>query len=304
MPEPKLARVLVSPEGVPLNVTVASAGARVGALALDLVIISLLMAAVTVLGLLAFWALVEGTRLDEASFASGPGQAIVVVWIIAMFLFRNGYFLYFELGPRAATWGKRAVGIRVAARDGGRLTAEAIIARNIVRDVELFLPLMFLTANEAQGGLTSFTAWAGFIWVAIFAVFPLLNRDRLRAGDLIAGTLVIRAVRTRLAERVAVDTGDAAGAPPRFAFGDDELSVYGEYELQTLEGVLRSGSEAGQRTVAQTIATKIGWTVADGDEAAFLNAYYTALRGRLESGMRFGNRRRDKHSEAVSILDR
>ena len=82
-------------------------------------------------------------------------------WIISVFLFRNAYFLYFELGDRAATWGKRAVGIRVAARDGGRLTAEAVIARNIVRDVELFLPIMFLTSGEASGTMTDLTAWAG-----------------------------------------------------------------------------------------------------------------------------------------------
>ena len=36
---PKLDRIMISPEGVPLNVTVAAAGARAGALALDIIII-------------------------------------------------------------------------------------------------------------------------------------------------------------------------------------------------------------------------------------------------------------------------
>jgi uncharacterized membrane protein SpoIIM required for sporulation len=40
------------------------------------------------------------------------------VLIIAFFLSRYAYFLVFELGPRGATPGKRALGIRVAARAG------------------------------------------------------------------------------------------------------------------------------------------------------------------------------------------
>jgi uncharacterized RDD family membrane protein YckC len=161
---PKLDRVMVTPEGVSLNVTVAAAGARAGALALDIVIILGLIFLVTIAGLMLLWGL--GVAFDgNLENASGPLQLLAVLWIISVFLFRNAYFVYFELGDRAATWGKRAVGIRVAARDGGRLTAEAVIARNIVRDVELFLPLVFLTSGEASGSMTDLTAWAGFLWV-------------------------------------------------------------------------------------------------------------------------------------------
>ena len=67
--------------------------------------------------------------------------------ILLVFLSRYGYFLCFELGPRGATPGKRALGIRVAARGGGRLTAEAVIARNLMRDVEVFIPLIFLLSG-------------------------------------------------------------------------------------------------------------------------------------------------------------
>ncbi len=52
---PKLDRVMVSPEGVPLNVTVATAGARAGALTLDILIILGLILGVTLLGLLVLW---------------------------------------------------------------------------------------------------------------------------------------------------------------------------------------------------------------------------------------------------------
>ena len=190
------------------------------------------------------------------------------------------------------------MGIRVAARDGGRLTAEAVIARNIVRDVELFLPLVFLTSGEASGTMTDLTAWAGFLWVLMFLLFPLFNKDRLRGGDVIAGTWVIQNVKKNLGEIVAPSAALPDGAAPAagYQFSDADLSVYGEYELQTLENVLRTGQEEALERVAASICQKIGWEPGSGDERAFLEAYYTALRARLERSMRFGKRRKDKHS--------
>jgi len=296
---PKFDRIMVTPEGVPLHVTVAAAGARAGALLLDIVIILGLIILVTLAGLGLLWAF--GLALGEnLQSASGPLQFLAVLWIISVFLFRNAYFLYFELGDRAATWGKRAMGIRVAARDGGRLTAEAVIARNIVRDVELFLPLVFLTSGEASGSMTNLTAWAGFVWVLMFLLFPLFNKDRLRGGDVIAGTWVIQNVNRNLGDIVAPSSVQAVadGAAPvaGYRFSEADLSVYGEYELQTLENVLRTGQQAALEKVAASICQKIGWEPGSGDERAFLEAYYTALRGRLENSMRFGKRRKDKHS--------
>lgn len=296
---PKLDRIMVTPEGMPLNVTVASAGARAGALAIDIGIIFGLILLVTISGLLLLWAF--GTAFDgNLKNASGPLQLLAVFWIISVFLFRNAYFLYFELGDRAATWGKRAAGIRVAARDGGRLTAEAVIARNIVRDVELFLPIMFLTSGEASGTMTDLTAWAGFLWVLMFLLFPLFNKDRLRGGDVIAGTWVIQNVKRNLGDIVAPSAAqmstDGAPVTARYQFSEEDLSVYGEYELQTLENVLRSDQTDALEKVAASICQKIGWEPGSGDERVFLEAYYTALRARLERSMKFGKRRKDKFS--------
>ena len=298
---PKLDRVMVSPEGVPLNVTIAAAGARAGALALDIVIILSLIFCVTIACLLLLWGF--GVAFDgNFENANGPLGVLAVFWIIAVFLFRNAYFLYFELGDRAATWGKRAVGIRVAARDGGRLTAEAVIARNIVRDVELFLPLVFMMSAGADNTASSFTNWAGLIWVGLFLLFPLFNKDRLRGGDLIAGTWVIQNAKKGLGDIVAptaaTQAEDASNPTSRYQFSDEDLSVYGEYELQTLENVLRTGNEEALETVAASICQKIGWQPGSGDERVFLEAYYTALRAKLERGMRFGKRRKDKYSKA------
>ena len=148
--------------------------------------------------------------------------------------------------------------------------------------------------------MTDLTAWAGFLWVLMFLLFPLFNRDRLRGGDVIAGTWVIRNVKKNLGGIVAPTTPETGtdGAPPaaRYQFSDADLSVYGEYELQTLENVLRAGQEDALEKVAASICEKIGWEPGSGDERAFLEAYYTALRARLERSMRFGKRRKDKHS--------
>ncbi len=298
---PKLDRIMVSPEGVPLNVTVASAGARAGALALDILIIIGLIISVSLIGLLLLWGFESAFGMEDIFADSGPLNFMAVLWIISVFLFRNAYFLYFELGDRAATWGKRAVGIRVAARDGGRLTAEAVIARNIVRDVELFLPLVFLVSGEADGSMTDFTAWAGFLWVVMFLLFPLFNKDRLRGGDLIAGTWVINNVKRKLDDVVApsAPAQDNQTAKRVYEFSDADLSVYGEYELQTLEKVLRTGTEETLVTVTNSICAKIGWEPGSGDERIFLETYYTALRARLERGLRFGKRRKDKFSEDI-----
>ncbi len=283
----KRSRMLITPEGLALPLTVGSKGARAGALILDLVILLLGFIAVFLL-IYAFGLGVLG--LSEGDVESSPVlQFIVVMLIMLVFLSRYGYFLWFELGPRAATPGKRLVGLRVAARDGGRLTAEMVIARNLVRDVEVFLPSVFLFGGGAFAGVSGFAA---FIWLAIFVLFPVFNKDALRAGDIVAGTWVVEAKQAKLKEAMSL----APDRSSEYRFGEAELSVYGEHELQVLEGVLRQNRPESLREVAEAITTKIGWQLGAGDERQFLEAFYAALRGHLESGMRFGKRKRDKYS--------
>ncbi len=293
---PKMVRQIITPEGVSLDVRVATAGARAGALMLDIVIIlGLMIGYYLVLLLLAF--------IFQAAqqFIAIVDDFVIIVSIIFLFLLRNAYFLYFELGDRGATWGKRASGIRVASRDGGRLTAEAVIARNLIRDIELFLPLIFMLSGSAQGQMSGTTALLGFIWVAIFMLFPLFNKDRLRCGDLIAGTWVIEAPRAELTAVVAPAETSIFGdetTHSQYEFSDEELSVYGEFELQTLESVLRTDNYDSLVSVCSAICRKIGWNPGSGEERLFLEAYYTQLRAKLERDMRFGKRRADKFSEA------
>ncbi|MGN6357953.1 MAG: RDD family protein [Novosphingobium sp.] len=291
-------RVLVTPEGIALPLTLASRGSRFGALLLDLVIIVVLIVATT-LGLLFAAGGTLNSLENDTSAAGRALQFFAVLWIAAMFLFRNAYFLFFELGPRGATPGKRMTGIRIAARDGGRLSAEMVIARNLLRDIELFLPLVFV-ASASGGGDEGAAGLAAAAWFLIFALFPCFNKDRLRAGDLIAGTWVVEAPKRKLEQ-----TMSAVAAPSpddhAYKFGDAELAPYGEYELQTLERVLRENRAEALTSVAEAICAKIGWSPpTGGHERGFLEAYYTQLRAHLETGMRFGQRKADKFEASLA----
>lgn len=139
---------------------------------------------------------------------------------------------------------------------------------------------------------------AAACWFLVFMLFPFFNRDALRAGDLVAGTWVVDAPRTKLAEALSTQgamrsqSSEVTGAAYRF--GEAELSVYGEYELQTLEQVLRENRPEAMANVHAAICRKIGWEPGAGDERAFLEAFYAQLRARLEGGMRFGKRKKDK----------
>jgi len=282
-------RVLVTPEGLALPISVASRSARTVALILDLAIMITIQVLVSVL---LFLLAVKVVGLNEKSPAT---EFLLVVWVIAMFLFRYGYFLFFELGPRGATPGKRAAGIRIAARDGGRLSVDAVIARNLLRDIEVFLPLGYMASLGSFGP----TDWLAFAWLLLFVLFPFFNRDALRAGDLIAGTWVVEMPKRRLEQAMSLGEaarGHSTATGAEYRFGDAELSVYGEYELQTLERVLRENNPEALVAVAQAICAKIGWSAGSGDERAFLEAFYAQLRARLERDMRFGKRKADKHS--------
>ncbi|EQB33373.1 RDD family protein [Sphingobium ummariense] len=277
-PPATLRRSFVTPEGVDLRLELASAGARAGAFLIDALILFGTLIAITVL-------------LVTAGIAGAGGEIVMILWLVGAFVLRNGWFMLFEMGGRGATPGKRLTGLRVVARDGGRLTGGAVIARNAMREIELFLPLSFLGMQASQGAADGFLTLFALCWSGIFLFFPLFNRDRLRIGDLLAGTWVVQNVRAKLGD----DLVAARAQQPRRTFSDAALDLYGIYELQTLEDVLRKGREESIATVAATIRRKAG-IPDDYDDVGFLSDYYAALCARLERGMLVGRRREDKHA--------
>ncbi|GGX73554.1 hypothetical protein GCM10011309_24530 [Litorimonas cladophorae] len=273
-------RHLVTPEGVDLQIELADVGSRIGAFAIDLIIMIVVLIA-------------AGFGLSSMSIYNG--ELAFTIFVLIAFLLRSFYFTLFEMGRRAATPGKMLMKIRVAARGKARLSAASVFARNALREIGFFLPIGFLF-GIGQGGVDGWISLLVSIWAGIFLMFPLFNRDRLRVGDLVAGTWVVKSPRPILAaDLITTDAPEVEAAFAKFAFTPAQIDMYGIKELHVLEDVLRARDREVMTDVATRIRTKIGWTWEEGEsDATFLRAYYAALRGRLESKMLMGVRRKDK----------
>jgi uncharacterized RDD family membrane protein YckC len=295
---PKLVREIVTPEGIPLRFTLAGAGDRAAAFLLDMLLQVIVVVAI-------LWGL--------SLAVGGGGSWLTAMIVILAFLLLNFYFAFFEIRWQGATPGKRRIGIRVIDARGGQLETSAVLARNLIRELEVWTPLRFLFAGnlvwpDAPG-------WARLLaggWAFVFLFMPLFNKDRLRVGDMIAGTRVVLHPRAVLLPDLVAEAattpsyvpGVPVGAPPKAAhvFSDAQLGIYGIYELQVLEGVLRiSPGETAHldavRTVAEKVRTKIRYEGSVTDDTRFLREFYVAQRAHLEQKMLFGQRREDKFSK-------
>ncbi len=284
-----LERTILTPEGVPISVALGAKSERASAFFIDIVI---QFTVITLISIGLFYSL--GPTI-------GLGWTGAVI-IFTFFVLRAFYFSFFELHWRGRTPGKRIVGLRVIDRHGGELKPVAILTRNFMREVEVFLPLTVLSATATTAG-QYFTTLLLSIWVCIFAFLPLFNRDALRAGDLVAGTWVIREPKEVLIPDLAARPTKEADRAEKYAFTNEQLSIYGIKELQVLEDVLRHQSEratAMQAEVATRIQRKIGWdrsAIAGYSDKNFLSAFYTALRRKLESSLLLGRRKESKSDD-------
>ena len=293
---------LISPEGVPLDVRIAGHGERLAALIVDWFLMWL-----AIIGLILIF------FLFLAAFPRGESAAGAVWYTLIMFMFfivRNLYFLHFELAWQGRTPGKKICGLRVINRNGGELSPSAIIARNITREVEIFLPFGLFLSLDA-----SHPAWgqlAALGWVLALTSVPFFNSEHLRAGDLIAGTQVIampkRALLSDLTEQprwvsaAHIKSVENVKNVKNYAFTHEQLAIYGNLELQVLEEILRRPVNASNDLllveVCGKICRKIGWKepVPPENSRSFLNDFYAAERADLERGQLFGRVRADKNA--------
>jgi uncharacterized RDD family membrane protein YckC len=292
--EPKLVREIITPEGIPLRFTLARAGDRAAAFVLDTLLQIVVLVAVS-------WGL--------SLAVGGAGTWLTAVVVVLAFLLTNFYFAFFEVRWQGATPGKRRIGMRVIDARGGQLETSAVLARNLIRELEVWTPLRFLLASELVW--PGAPGWARLFaggWAFVFLFMPVFNKDRLRVGDLIAGTRVVMQPKVVLVpdlveEASAVPFWAPAGTKPTVAhtFSDAQLGIYGIYELQVLEGVLRtnpgdaSHAEA-VRTVSTRVRMKIRYFDKVLDDERFLREFYVAQRAHLEQKMLFGQRRQDKYA--------
>ncbi|WP_218044902.1 RDD family protein [Kiloniella majae] len=316
-------RRVITPEGVPVSFQLASRGDRLAAVLLDLMIVYGLPLLI-ILGFL-FSGIWENF-LEKEEFLYVLFSFVTVL----LFLWYNFYFSFFETKWQGRTPGKRALGIRVVDRYGGQLKPDAVFARNLMRELELFLPISMLFSPFASGydGLIDLLIW---VWLGVFIFLPFFNKDRLRAGDMIAGTWVVKIPKTNLLGDIVQDKdilgsgtkklsdklgASKAGQKELYSFSDEQVDAYGIYELQTLEELLRKPEVAPKtiKEVTERIKAKIKWVEPPKSETssfywkghkagstqsdkAFLKAYYAALRKRLEAKMLFGVRRENKHDK-------
>lgn len=275
---------LIAPEGAVLEFALASVGERLIAYGLDIAISIFTLLALSMIGF--------------ATTSVTASEHVLALLVIGIFVVRHGYFLFFEMRFQGSTPGKRVLGLRVVSRDGTQLGLDAIVARNVMRDLEVLLPLVLLAAPEAAiGRAPAWLAYPAIAWLFLVALLPFLTKERTRAGDLLAGTVVVRVPKAVLLR------DEARGSRTQLQFSREHLVVYGEHELETLAGLLRAfeaerADEDDLRTVARTIARRIGW---DGDEpehapVTFLRAFYRDQRKELERALVLGRRIADKHS--------
>jgi uncharacterized RDD family membrane protein YckC len=276
-------REIITPEGVPLTVDIAEYGDRAAAFVIDLVI---WLCATLGLFLLVALLAIQGVA----------GMVTLSIFLLLTFLVRNLYFIYFELNWQGATPGKRIMGLRVIDRSGGPLLPWAVIARNLTREIEAFIPLgILLTMGRSGRGGEVLEQAALALWMLFFSLLPLLNHDRLRGGDLIAGTMVIA-----LPRRVLLS--DLVETASRFRFTERQLAAYGAFELQVLEELLRRPPSPETDRLLQEVCSKIcrriDWQppVEPQDSGAFLVDFYTAERAHLERRQLYGKPRADKHA--------
>jgi uncharacterized RDD family membrane protein YckC len=283
---------VLTPEGIPLKLEIAPLGDRLAAFLLDWMIIILLILATALV-------------MFFAAKGSGGGESPAwAIMILIAFLLRNFYFAWFEVRGNGSTPGKRRVRIRVVDARGGPLRTEAVLARNLTREVEIWLPLSMLLGKDMLfPGAEGWMVVGASLWVLILALMPLFNRDRQRVGDLVAGTMVVVSPKGLLLPDLSAAPKTATGSSPapraRYTFTREQLGIYGIYELEVLEKFLRE-KKKGQRealeVICEKVKRKIGWSreAWDVEPRRFLLDFYAAQRAHLEQKMLFGERKERK----------
>lgn len=283
---------VVTPEGVVLTFRVADMPTRLCAFVIDFIVLMLILVLF---------------RLIAAALASviGENPWTDAVSTVVGFVTFNFYFMISELSRQGTTFGKRVLNLRVIADPPGPLTATAVLARNLTRVVELWLPLILVVGlARAESGTPWTLRVLSAVWGFLVTLFPFFNRGHLRPGDLIAGTIVVRAPVARLLPDPASARPRAKDADARTAvFTREELSHYGIYELHVLEMVLREATmseDETRRGIAVNIAKRIGRTPprSPAEVLRFLTSFYSAQRAHLEQEMLFGRKKVSKEDGA------
>src|SRR5215475_7507529 len=178
-----------TPEGVPLELTLAGIGSRFASALVDYIIQGVILLALLLV-------LVYGAGVEPSATALSAA-----LWTLGFFFVFWGYDVAFEVLNSGRTPGKALNRIRVVLESGAPVTFGPSAVRNVIRIIDL-LPGTYLV------GMTSI----------------LVTRKNQRLGDLAGGTLVIRERRT-LPPELQVSPSVQAPAWDTSAIDSDELDA-------------------------------------------------------------------------------
>ena len=155
---------ILSAENVSVSVETSGLGSRLAALFIDTTLQCLV--------LLLLWLVLWGVSAYVVAFNALPAwlnSTLEAVYYIFLFLLFFGYYFLFEWLWDGQTPGKRYLGMRVTMANGLPLSMWPALVRNTVRLVD-FMPFFY----------------------GIGSIVSMANALNQRAGDLAAGTIVVR----------------------------------------------------------------------------------------------------------------
>jgi uncharacterized RDD family membrane protein YckC len=203
-----------TPEGIDVELTLAGIGSRFIAALIDgLIKIGLLIALV--------FALFGGAALVASAGAPAEGSSYIglALFFVASFLITFGYDVLFETLGGGRTPGKRWTGLRVVRAGGHPVGFMASTIRNLMRLVD---------------GLPGFFP---FTFYGVGVVSIAVTRLNQRVGDVAAGTLVVREVRSEAAPTLIPQAGGVPPPAPDLATWD--VSAITNNEMATVRRFLQ-----------------------------------------------------------------
>ncbi len=231
-----------TPEHVGISYRIAGIGNRFLAAFIDITLLTLLELGLSLVG----------------AFVAASGNPIVqftvlgIATILLALVIPFAYWILLEAFWNGQTLGKRIVGIRVIRDDGAPVGFFAVLARGVLRLLDLVI-------------------------LPLDVVLMLVSSKGQRLGDLVAGTVVVKAVFER--NFAALRTRAEAPAATLTVRG-----LSGEEQRLVREFVLREASlrQSARRSVAQAIARRLRPTVPESadhpDDVELLHAVAASLR--------------------------
>jgi uncharacterized RDD family membrane protein YckC len=207
--------VIETPERVPLHFALASIGNRFLACAIDHALQVTMIALVSI----AFYILMDYASLNGL-WEDAP-KWVKAVLIILTFLIFSSYFIFFEWLWNGQTPGKRWLKLRVIREDGRPITFWEAGVRNLLRLFDMMtMP---------------------FYSIGLICVF--INGNDQRAGDMVAGTVVVREREAEAPSFNQVFASPVSDAALRRSYKPlpftADLSSLAEREIEVVETFLR-----------------------------------------------------------------